>query len=66
VWQSLCRRRARLPRLLCGSGQRHLFQSAKHPPRRAGGLILYGLRQRLMAPELVEEFVRAFQQEINL
>jgi hypothetical protein len=29
-------------------------------------LILDGLRQRLMAPELVEEFVRAFQKEINL
>jgi site-specific DNA recombinase len=28
--------------------------------------ILDGLRQRLMAPQLVEEFVRAFQQEINL
>ena len=30
------------------------------------GLIINGLRQRLMAPELVEEFVRAFQIEINL
>ena len=30
------------------------------------GLIINGLRQRLMAPELVEEFVRAVQQEINL
>src|SRR6185503_14246937 len=29
-------------------------------------LILNGLRHRLMAPELFEEFVRAFQQEINL
>jgi site-specific DNA recombinase len=29
-------------------------------------LILDGLRQRLMAPELVEEFIRAFQKEINL
>jgi site-specific DNA recombinase len=28
-------------------------------------LILDGLRQRLMAPELVEEFVRTFQKEIN-
>jgi site-specific DNA recombinase len=30
------------------------------------GLIIDGLRQRLMAPELVEEFIRAFQNEINL
>jgi site-specific DNA recombinase len=30
------------------------------------GLIINGLRQRLMAPELVEEFVRAVQQETNL
>jgi hypothetical protein len=30
------------------------------------GLIINGLRQRLMAPELVEEFVRAVQKEINL
>jgi hypothetical protein len=30
------------------------------------GLILDGLRQRLMAPELVEEFIRAFQKEVNL
>jgi hypothetical protein len=29
-------------------------------------LIINGLRQRLMAPELVEEFVRAVQKEINL
>ena len=29
------------------------------------GIILDGLRQRLMAPELVEEFVRAFQKEVN-
>jgi site-specific DNA recombinase len=29
-------------------------------------LILDGLRQRLMAPELVEEFIRAFQREVNL
>jgi site-specific DNA recombinase len=29
-------------------------------------LILDALRQRLMAPDLVEEFVRAFQKEINL
>src|SRR6476620_3651197 len=29
-------------------------------------LILNGLRQRLMAPELVEEFVRAFHKEINV
>jgi site-specific DNA recombinase len=29
-------------------------------------LILDGLRQRLTAPELVEEFTRAFQKEINL
>jgi hypothetical protein len=28
-------------------------------------MILEGLRQRLMAPELVEEFVRAFQKEVN-
>ena len=30
------------------------------------GLIINGLRQRLMAPKLVEEFVRAFHKEINL
>jgi site-specific DNA recombinase len=30
------------------------------------GLIIDGLRHRLMAPELVEEFVRAVQKEINL
>ena len=29
-------------------------------------IILNGLRERLMAPELVEEFVRNFQKEINL
>ena len=29
-------------------------------------LIINGLRQRLMAPKLVEEFVRAFHKEINL
>jgi hypothetical protein len=29
-------------------------------------LILDGLRHRLMAPELVEEFIQAFQKEINL
>ena len=29
-------------------------------------LILDGLRKRLMAPELVEEFIRAFHKEINL
>jgi site-specific DNA recombinase len=28
-------------------------------------LIIDGLRQRLMAPELVEEFIKAFQHEIN-
>ncbi|MGC1177457.1 MAG: zinc ribbon domain-containing protein [Methyloceanibacter sp.] len=30
------------------------------------GMIINGLRQRLMAPELVEEFARAVQKEINL
>jgi DNA invertase Pin-like site-specific DNA recombinase len=30
------------------------------------GLIIDGLRQRLMAPELVEEFIRGFHKEINL
>ncbi|MBK5197068.1 MAG: recombinase family protein [Methyloceanibacter sp.] len=29
-------------------------------------LILDGLRKRLMAPDLVEEFIRAFQKEVNL
>jgi site-specific DNA recombinase len=29
------------------------------------GIILDGLKQRLMAPELVEEFVRAFHKEVN-
>ena len=28
-------------------------------------MILDGIRQRLMAPELVEEFVRAFHKEVN-
>jgi hypothetical protein len=28
--------------------------------------IIHGLRQRLMAPKFVEEFVRAFHSEINL
>jgi hypothetical protein len=37
MWQPLRRRRARLPRLLCCSGQRHLFQSPEHPPWCTGG-----------------------------
>ena len=47
-----------------GSGTCSNRQSIRRAELEA--LILDGLRQRLMAPELVEEFVRAFQKEINL
>jgi site-specific DNA recombinase len=47
-----------------GSGTCSNRQSIRRPALEA--LILDGLRQRLMAPELVEEFIRAFQKEINL
>ena len=42
--------------------------SKRESIRRAAleGLIIDGLRQRLMTPQLVEEFIRAFQNEINL
>jgi hypothetical protein len=46
-----------------GSGTCSNRQSIRRPALE--GLILDGLRQRLMAPELVEEFIRAFQKEIN-
>ncbi len=39
-------------------------QSIRRPALEA--LILDGLRQRLMAPELVQEFIQAFHKEINL
>jgi site-specific DNA recombinase len=47
-----------------GSGTCSNRQSIRRPALER--LILDGLRQRLMAPELVEEFIRAFQREINL
>ena len=47
-----------------GSGTCSNRQSIRRPVLEA--LILDGLRERLMAPDLVEEFVRAYQQEINL
>ena len=47
-----------------GSGTCSNRQSIRRPALEA--LILDGLRQRLMAPDLVEEFIRAFQKEINL
>jgi site-specific DNA recombinase len=47
-----------------GSGNCSNRQSIRRSALEA--LILNGLRQRLMAPELVEEFVRAFHKEINL
>jgi hypothetical protein len=54
--------------LACSAARGSGTCSNRQSIRRAAleALILDGLRQRLMAPELVEEFVRAFQQEINL
>jgi site-specific DNA recombinase len=47
-----------------GSGNCSNRQSIRR--RALEGLIINGLRQPLMAPKLVEEFVRAFHKEINL
>jgi site-specific DNA recombinase len=54
--------------LACSAARGSGTCSNRQSIRRAAleALILDGLRQRLMAPELVEEFVRAFQNEIDL
>jgi site-specific DNA recombinase len=54
--------------LACSAARGSGTCSSRQSIRRAAleGLILTGLRQCLMAPELVEEFIRAFHQEINL
>jgi site-specific DNA recombinase len=54
--------------LACSAARGSGTCSNRQSIRRAAleALILDGLRQRLMAPELVEEFIRAFQTEINL
>lgn len=54
--------------LACSAARGSGTCSNRQSIRRAAleGLIINGLRQRLMAPELVEEFVRAVQIEINL
>ena len=54
--------------LACSAARGSGNCSNRHSIRRAAleGLIIDALRQRLMAPELVEEFIRAFQKEINL
>ena len=54
--------------LACSAARGSGTCSNRQSIRRAAleGLIINGLRQRLMAPELVEEFVRAVQKEINL
>jgi DNA invertase Pin-like site-specific DNA recombinase len=54
--------------LACSAARGSGTCSNRQSIRRAAleGLILDGLRQRLMAPELVEEFIRAFHQQINL
>ena len=54
--------------LACSAARGSGTCSNRQSIRRAAleALILDGLRQRLMAPELVEEFIRAFQKEINL
>src|SRR5688572_28006790 len=63
VWQSLCA--VGRDYLACSAARGSGTCSNRQSIRRAAleALILDGLRQRLMAPELVEEFVRAFQQE---
>jgi hypothetical protein len=54
--------------LACSAARGSGTCSNRQSIRRAAleGLIIDGLRQRLLAPELVEEFIRAFQNEINL
>ena len=54
--------------LACSAARSSGNCANRHSIRRAAleGLIIDALRQRLMAPELVEEFIRAFQKEINL
>ena len=54
--------------LACSAARGSGTCSNRQSIRRAAleGLIIDGLRQRLMAPELVEEFIRAFHKEINL
>ena len=54
--------------LACSAARGSGTCSNRQSIRRAAleGLIINGLRHRLMAPELVEEFVRAVQKEINL
>jgi len=54
--------------LACSAARGSGTCSNRESIRRAAleGLIIDGLRQRLMAPEFVEEFIRAFQNEINL
>ena len=54
--------------LACSAARGSGTCSNRQSIRRAAleGLIIDGLRQRLMAPEFVEEFIRAFHKEINL
>jgi site-specific DNA recombinase len=54
--------------LACSAARASGTCSNRQSIRRAAleGLIIDGLRQRLMAPELVEEFIRGFHKEINL
>src|SRR5262245_5167320 len=54
--------------LACSAARGSGNCSNRQSIRRAAleGLIVDGLRQRLLEPELVEEFIRAFQNEINL
>lgn len=40
-------------------------QSQEHRRSRVEEVVLEGLKTRLMAPELVEEFIRAFHEELN-
>jgi site-specific DNA recombinase len=53
--------------LACSAARGSGNCSNRRSIRRAAleSLIIDGLRQRLMAPELVEEFIKAFQHEIN-
>jgi site-specific DNA recombinase len=54
--------------LACSAARGSGTCSNRQSIRRAAleALIVNGLRQRLMAPELVEEFIAAFQKEVNL
>jgi hypothetical protein len=53
--------------LACSSARGSGTCSNRQSIRRSAleGMILEGLKQRLMEPKLVEEFVRAFQREVN-